>query len=201
MPAARDSKPLWLVALLLCLSSSSGAAAPLLRLEATSLLAQVPREAPKVLTRAVPSILESTRARLLAALARGDVAGAIAAYENHAGRRAPEWLRALHTAYSAKSQEVGRCQEVARIIHTAYSKLDKEPQFIAFRANANYDYITFDSPSGKIQTITHTGYHVAVRIGDTIHDAFTGPVGMRLADYLARLNAAQGITHQLTSTP
>ncbi len=67
--------------------------------------------------------MESTRARILAALARGDIAGAISAYEVHTDQRAPEWLRALQTAYSADSQQVGKCQEVARLIHKAYSKL------------------------------------------------------------------------------
>jgi hypothetical protein len=73
--------------------------------------------------------MESTRAKVLAALARGDVVGAISAYEVHVGQRAPEWLRALQTAYSAKSQEVGRCQEVARVLHTAYSNLGKTVEF------------------------------------------------------------------------
>jgi hypothetical protein len=145
--------------------------------------------------------MESTRAKVLAALARGDVPGAIAAYEVHVGQRAPEWLRALQTAYSAKSQEVGRCQDVARIIHEAYSKLGRAPEFIAIRANANHDFITFDSPGGKVQTLTRTGYHVVVRAGDIIHDAYTGPAGMKMSDYLARLNAIDGISWKIVSSP
>ncbi|HEX8704675.1 MAG TPA: hypothetical protein VF815_37935, partial [Myxococcaceae bacterium] len=122
-------------------------------------------------------------------------------YEVHAGSRAPEWLRALQTAFSAKSQEVGKCQEVARILHEAYSKLGKTAEFIAFRAKANHDYITFDSPGGKVQTLTRTGYHAAVRAGDLIYDAYTGPAGMKLSDYLARLNAIEGITWTIVSAP
>jgi hypothetical protein len=200
MRMTQGSKSLGLLGLLLCLGASSSVAAPL-RPEVASLLAQVPRTAPEVAMRAVPSIMESTRAKMLAALARGDISGAIAAYEVHVGQRAPEWLRAIQTAYSAKSQEVGRCQEVARIIHTAYSKLGQSPQFIAFRANANYDYITFDAPNGKVQTLTHTGYHVAIQIGDVIRDAFTGPVGMKFADYFARLQAAEGVAWEIAKTP
>lgn len=147
------------------------------------------------------AMMESTRAKILAALARGDVAGAITAYQVHVGQRAPEWLRALQTAYSAKSQEVGRCQEVARILHTAYSNLGQSPQFIAFRARANADYITFDAPSGKIQTLTHTGYHAAIQTGEVIRDAFTGPVGLKLTDYLARLHAIEGVTWQIVKNP
>lgn len=149
----------------------------------------------------VPSIMESTRAKVLAALARGDVAGAIAAYEVHVGSKAPEWLRALQTAFSAKSQEVGKCQEVARILHEAYSRLGRAPEFITFRANASHDYITFDSPGGKALTLTRSGYHAAVRAGDLIYDAYTGPVGMKLSDYLARLNAIEGVTWKIASSP
>ncbi len=145
--------------------------------------------------------MESTRAKVLAALARGDVAGAITAYQVHVGQRAPEWLRALQTAYSTKSQEVGRCQEVARILHTAYSNLGQSPQFIAFKARANADYITFDAPSGRIQTLTHTGYHAAIQTGEIIRDAFTGPTGMKLADYLARLHAIEGVTWEIVKHP
>ncbi len=189
-----------LLGLLLCLFSSSGAAAPV-RLGVTSLLTQVPRNVPGTVAHAVPSIMESTRAKVLAALARGDVPGAVAAYEAHAGSKAPEWLRALQTAFSAKSQEVGKCQEVARIVHEAYSKLGRAAEFIAFRANANQDYITFDSPGGKIQTLTRSGYHAAVRSGGLIYDAYTGPMGMKLSDYLARLNAIDGITWTIVSAP
>jgi hypothetical protein len=186
--------------LLLCLLPSSGAAGPI-RLEVTALLAQVSRSAPDAVAQAVPSIMESTRAKVLAALARGDVPGAIAAYEVHAGSKAPEWLRALQTAFSAKSQEAGKCQDVARILHQAYSKLGRATEFIAFRANANHDYITFDSPGGKIQTLTHTGYHAAVRSGDLIYDAYTGPIGMKMSEYLARLSALEGISWTIVSAP
>lgn len=120
---------------------------------------------PEAATRSVPSIMESTRAKVLAALARGDVVGAISAYEVHVGQRAPEWLRALQTAYSAKSQEVGRCQEVARILHTAYSNLGKTVEFIAIRANNMRQYMAFDSPDGRGLPVTKNGYHAAVKVG------------------------------------
>jgi hypothetical protein len=117
------------------------------------------------------------------------------------GQRAPEWLRALQTVYSTKSQEVGRCQEVARILHTAYSNLGQSPRFIAFRAKANADYISFDAPSGRIQTLTHTGYHADIQTGEFIRDGFTGPMGMKLPDYLARLHAIEGVTWEIVTLP
>lgn len=200
MSLTRHSKALWVLFGFLLAWSPSSEAFPFYP-AVTSPFGQVSRTAPEVASRSVPSILESTRARLLASLARGDIAGAITAYATHVGSQAPQWLRALHTAYSAKSQEVGRCQEVARIIHTAYSKLDKAPEFIAFKATANQDYITFDLPNGKVQTLTRTGYHIVVRVGDVIHDAYTGPLGMKMTDYLARLNAIEGVSWQRVTNP
>lgn len=191
---------LGLLGVLLCLQSPAEAMTPA-RSMAALVLAQTPGAAPSLPARAVPAVLESTRAKVLAALARGDVAGAIAAYEVHVGRRAPEWLRALQTAYSAKSQEVGRCQEVARLIHTAYSKLGQTPEFIAIRADERRQYMSFDMPDGTVRSITKNGYHAVVKVGDIIYDAFTGPLGMKSADYLTRLKAPNGITPSVVSSP
>jgi hypothetical protein len=145
--------------------------------------------------------MESTRAKVLAALARGDIASAVTAYEVHVGRRAPEWLRALQTVYSAKSQEVGRCQEVARIIHTAYSQLGKAPEFIVLKTSKQASYMTFDMPGGRAVSITRNSYHVLVRLGDFVHDAFTGPSGMKFEEYLSRLHALERITWEVTTHP
>jgi hypothetical protein len=40
----------------------------------------------------------------------------------------------LHTAYSAASHVVGKCQEVALTIYTAYARLGQKPEYIEFRA-------------------------------------------------------------------
>ncbi len=98
------------------------------------LLAQASGPVLSAATRIVPAILESTRARLVAALARGDVSAAIVAYEADTGRQAPTWLTNLQTAYSTASQVVGKCQEVARTLYTAYDRLGQKPEYIAFRA-------------------------------------------------------------------
>jgi hypothetical protein len=196
----RCLKVLGFLGLILCLLPASAAAAAV-RPSIIPLLAQAPRMASKAAARSVPSITESTRAHILAALARGDVAGAITAYEAHVGQRAPEWLRALQTAFSAKSQEVGRCQEVARILHTAFSNLGKTVEFIAIRANNMRQYMTFDAPDGRGLPVTKNGYHAAVKVGDMIYDAFTGPLGLKVQDYLARLNAPEGVAWQVVSSP
>jgi hypothetical protein len=145
-------------------------------------------------------ITESTRAKLLAYLARGDVAGAITMYEVHTGQQAPGWLRNLQVAYSAANQLPGKCQDVARTIHQALSQLGQRPEYIAFRTEKPA-YMIFELADGKQASVSRAGYHVAVRIGNLIHDAYTGPLGMKLEDYVLRLQARSMISWEVVSTP
>ncbi|MFY0527889.1 papain fold toxin domain-containing protein [Archangium gephyra] len=144
---------------------------------------------------------DSIHVKVLAYLARGDIAGAIAMYEVHTGRVAPAWLMDLQVAYGVANQAAGNCQQVARFIHTAFIKLGQTPQYIAFRTNTGRDYMVFELANGKSAPVSRTGYHVAVRVGDMIHDAYTGPLGMKLSDYLSRLHAREGVTWEAVLTP
>jgi hypothetical protein len=110
-------------------------------------------------------------------------------------------LTSLQTAYTAANQVAGQCQEVARTLYSAYDQLGQKPEYIAFRARGGIDYMTFDLLSGKNAPVTRTGYHVAIKLGDTIRDAYTGPLGMKLSDYLARLHALQGVEWQIVTSP
>jgi hypothetical protein len=157
-----------------------------------------------VVTLTQPSLLaiaESTRLKLLSYLAQGDVVGAIGYYELQTGNPAPVWLRNLQVAYSVANQTAGKCQEVARTIHAAFMKLGQTPQYIAFRARGREDFLVFELASGKDASVSRNGYHVAVRVGDMIHDAYTGPLGMKFSDYLSRLQALQGVIWEEVSTP
>lgn len=144
---------------------------------------------------------DSIRLKVWACLARGDIAGALALYEAQTGHAPPAWLLELQVAYSAASQAVGKCQQVARSIHTAFTQLGQAPEYIAFKANDKMSYIAFELTSGNPPTITRNGYHVAVRVGDMIYDAYTGPLGMKLPDYLSRLHSPQGVAWQMVTTP
>jgi len=146
-------------------------------------------------------ITESTRLKLLSYLAQGDIAGAIAYYEIHTGHQAPAWLRELQVAYSVTNQAAGQCQQVARTLHTAFTKLNQTPQYVAFTTDEKKPYMVFELGTGKHASVSHTGYHVAVRLGDLIYDAYTGPLGMKLADYLSRLHAQKGISWEVVSKP
>ncbi|HYO71190.1 MAG TPA: hypothetical protein VEU33_34430 [Archangium sp.] len=143
----------------------------------------------------------TVQVQVLAYLARGDIAGAIAMYQLHTGRAAPAWLMDLQVAYNVANQEAGRCQQVARLIHTAYGKLGQAPQYIAFRTDETKPYMIFELVKAKDASVSRTGYHVAVRVGDMLHDAYTGPLGMKLSDYLSRLHAQNGITWEVVSKP
>jgi hypothetical protein len=144
---------------------------------------------------------DSIRVKLLECLARGDVAGAIALYEAHTGKVAPAWLMDLQQAYAVTNQAVGKCQQVARIIHTAFTRLGQTPQYVAIRASGKKDYIAFDMASGKSPGITYNGYHVIVKVEDKVYDAYTGPAGMKLTEYLSRLHAEMGVTWKVVSSP
>ena len=139
--------------------------------------------------------------KVLAYLARGDVAGAIAMYQLQTGQAAPAWLMDLQVAYNVANQAAGRCQQVARLLHTAYGKLGQTPQYVAIRALGRKDYIAFDMANGKNPGITYNGYHVIVKIEDMVYDAYTGPAGMKLTEYLSRLHAEMGVDWKVVSSP
>ncbi len=146
-------------------------------------------------------VSDSIRLKLLASLARGDIAGAIVMYEAQTGHAAPAWLLELQVAYSVVSQNVGRCQEVARIIHSAFTRLGQNPQYVVIRALDRKNYITFDMADGKVPTLTRNGYHVIVKLEDIVYDAYTGSAGMKLTQYLSQLHAEAGVTWQVVAAP
>ncbi|MDY7228513.1 hypothetical protein [Hyalangium rubrum] len=82
----------WALGVLLCLPQALYAAVP----------------TPPVVE-ALPAVTESTRARMLALLAQGNVPGAIEMWKVHTGREVPKALRAMQNAYGAANQVAGTC--------------------------------------------------------------------------------------------
>ena len=159
---------------------------------------------PSAVLKPVQSIVlaaSSIQFKAFAYLARGDIAGAIVLYETETGHPAPAWLTELQAAYGIANQAVGRCQQVARSIHAAFSQLEKTPQYIAFKTKGDEAFMVFEFESGKQASVSLNGYHVAVKLGDMIYDAYTGPLGMKMADYLSRLHAIQGVTSEVVTAP
>ncbi len=178
-------RTLWGLAVGLCVLATPAGAGPL-----------------RPLPDALLAITESTRARLINHLLRGDIAGAIGMYEVHTGQQAPTWLRNLQAVYSVASQLPSKCQESARTIHEAFSQLGRKPEYLAFRAtNGVRDYMVFELTNGKQVPVSQTGYHVAVRLDGMVYDAYTGPAGLKLNDYLARLHALGTVTWEIVSQP
>jgi hypothetical protein len=144
---------------------------------------------------------DSVRLKIFTALAAGDVEGAVAAYMAHKGlTEAPPWLQAFQAAFNAINRTVGPCQKVATDIHTALVKFGAKAEYIAFRERRG-NYLVFDLPDGTKPTLTRNGYHVVVRVGERVYDAFTGPAGMKMAEYMSRLHARSGFDWSVVANP
>jgi hypothetical protein len=96
-------------------------------------------------------------------------------------------------------RQAGKCQDVARAIAEFFRKIGGQPVFIELRAK-QYNYMSLDLPDGTSPGITKSGYHIVVRLGDRIYDAFTGPGGMAASDYMSRLHARFGYTEKVLTT-
>ncbi len=133
-------------------------------------------------------------------LLSGKVAEALNSAKEHYGR-VPEWLRSYAAAFDAAKRAVGQCQEVAKAIHAGMTQMGQQADYLRIRST--WDYVSFQPLAGKEQTITRTGYHVVVKVGDTVFDAYTGPAGMKVTEYLSRLSTLPGhsISTSVVSNP
>jgi hypothetical protein len=138
---------------------------------------------------------DSLRMHTLGLLSRGQVTEAIDYWVVTTGRDAPAWLVAFKTAFDASKQVAGACQGVAQSISTAFTRLGGKPEFVELSTEA--DYVMFKMPSGRDMNLTHTGYHVLVRMNGRAYDAYTGAAGMPWAEYWSRLGARSEITQKV----
>ena len=151
------------------------------------------------------TITDSARAKVLAHLARGDVAQAIHAYEVATGLKAPLWLTGFKAAFDASKQVPGACQAVARSIHAVFTRLGGKPEYVELTTRIAdervYVDIVFRLANGKDARVSNTGLHVLVRMGDRAYDAFTGAAGLPWADYMSRLGAPAPIVEKVVESP
>ncbi len=142
---------------------------------------------------------ESIRARIKACLLMGDLNCVVAQYLllKDIGR-VPDWLVTFQNAFAVANQKAGECQKVARTIHEALTRLGQKPEFLRFSIRGRAMVMGFDELSNGVLLKTHQistrGYHVAVRLGDKVIDAYTGPAGLPFREYMARLNTSPGST-------
>lgn len=174
-------------------------------LATTTTLASPPTGTAEQVSRAVLQMPDTLKARMLAALARGDLAGAISMWELETGRDAPKWLQAFQTAFSTDNQRAGPCIQVARGIFEGFKRLGSNPSFIRFTASGTRrgdNLIAFELRAGEPQStiqISDNAVHYAVQIGDRIYDAMTGPMGLVMTEYMKRLQSPGSLTMQTVS--
>ncbi|MBM7115935.1 hypothetical protein [Archangium primigenium] len=136
---------------------------------------------------------DSLRARMLAALGRGDVVGAVSLWELETGKNAPQWLLSFQAAFSPANQRAGPCIQVARDVFEGFKRLGMKPSYVRFNTTVSEwgdDFIAFErragAPGSTIR-ISDNSLHFAVQIEGRIYDAMTGPTGLAATEYLKRL--------------
>jgi hypothetical protein len=152
------------------------------------------------------TITDSARAKVLAHLARGELAEAIQAYEVATGLKAPLWLTGFKAAFDASKQVPGACQGVAQSIHTVFTRLGGKPEYVRLTTVADETgnragFMVFRMADGRELRVTELGFHVVVRMKDRIYDAFTGAGGLSWQEYMSRLGARTPIMNEVVSAP
>ncbi len=154
----------------------------------------------------VQGITDSARAKVLAHLARGELAQAVRAYEVATGLKAPLWLTGFKTAFDTSKQIPGACQGVAQTIHSTFTRLGGRPEYVRLmtvpdatgrRAGA----MVFRMADGRDKSVPETGFHIAVRMKDSAYDAFTGAGGLPWQEYMSRLGARTPILDEVVGSP
>lgn len=149
-------------------------------------------------SQAVLKSASTLNARMMMAMARGDLAGAVSMWELEMGREAPKWLQAFQAAFSTANQKAGPCTQVAQAVFDGFKRLGANPSYIRFSTTGSgrFDgYISFERRAGEPQSavqISINFYHFAVQVGDRVYDAMTGPMGLTVAEYTSRLYSPAG---------
>ncbi len=143
----------------------------------------------------VTVVPDSVRTKVLALLAEGNVTGALEYYLLATGaRQVPAWIQGLQSAFATTHRVAGRCVEVARKLHEGFTALGKAPRYLKVTSTES-ELLAFElHPGVETSTIqiSNNSYHVAIRMGSRIYDAFTGPQGLVESEYLKRVLTPQG---------
>ncbi|WP_224368145.1 hypothetical protein [Hyalangium versicolor] len=160
---------------------------------------------PAITASQVQGITDSARAKVLAHLARGELAEAIQAYEVATGLKAPLWLTGFKAAFDASKQAPGACQGVARSIHAVFTRLGGTPEYVKLTTRVANERVNFDIvfrlANGKDAHVSNAGLHVLVRMNGRAYDAYTGAAGLPWADYMSRLGALKPIVEEVVESP
>jgi hypothetical protein len=133
-------------------------------------------------------IPNSVAARALVLSARGDFAGAsallIAAGYPNVGAAVLE----LQWAFDRAQQVAGPCFQVAQRISTAFQQLGRSPVAMQVRtgmAEGPAGRIARQAADGTWVQVSTNGLHAVVESGGRYFDAFTGPQGQTLEQFMA----------------
>ena len=173
-----------------------------LLLGTTPVLASPALEPARQAVRTVVGMPDSLRVRLMALLARGDLAGAISLWELETGKDAPQWLLAFQAAFNTTNQRAGPCIQVARDVFEGFKRLGMKPTYVRFSTQVSAlgdDFIAFERRAGEPRStirISDNALHFAVQVEERVYDAMTGPMGLTVTEYVKRLHtlAPGGIT-------
>ncbi|HLL00250.1 MAG TPA: hypothetical protein VK539_06660 [Myxococcaceae bacterium] len=140
---------------------------------------------------------DSLRLKLLAALARGDTAGAIALWQAESGAQTvPKSLQSFQAAFNTVNRVAGPCVRVAKDIYEGFSFLGGQSQYVRISSTGG-NYLSWQS---RI-LMSDNNSHTAVRHGAKIYDAFTGPAGMSEAEYVKQLHYAGALVLKTVTMP
>ena len=92
---------------------------------------------PGLIREAVLQHPSTIKTRMLAAIAQGDLAGAIALWELEMGRRAPQWLTEFQAAFNVANQRAGPCAEVAKSVFEGFKRLGEKPAYVRFTSTGS----------------------------------------------------------------
>jgi len=158
---------------------------------------------PGLIREAVLQQPSTIKTRMLAAIAQGDLAGAIALWELEMGRRAPQWLTEFQAAFNVANQRAGPCAEVAKSVFEGFKRLGEKPAYVRFTSTGSMrgaNVIAWErragDPSSTFQ-ISIGFYHYAVQVKDRVYDAMTGPMGLTVTEYLKRLQSPGALSMQV----
>jgi hypothetical protein len=133
-----------------------------------------------VLTSVLP---DSIRLKVLTLLAEGDIAGAIALWQVHTGRTdIPKVLQDLQVAFQVTSRALNSCTQVARTIHAGFRHFGGSPEYVRISSTQG-QFLSWQNRA----IMSDNNFHMAVRHGGKIFDAFTGSGGMLEKDYLQNI--------------
>jgi hypothetical protein len=138
---------------------------------------------------------DSLRAGLWTRIASGNIAGAVQFYTAQTGKDAPTWLLNFQRAFDSGNKVAGPCFKVADEIFKGFQELGKKPNILILRPADGSSLIGIEKIPGVASSTVQAsinGQHAVVHLEGRIYDAFTGPLGQPVAEYIQRIFTGSG---------